>query len=364
MQIKAINKMSDAKELREPSLRSMKLILFVLSLIIATDAHAQTSSYGNAISVVAEPIARILAEHNRPTEVGAMGRNKHGYFHVRFQLGMHYLANYGLVTKQSEEIETFITAAEYSYRFQLESGGFKLILPRKLSGQGTPSLADRVSGVAFFASSIGSGIYALETSDWFQKSSQHEKLQKRITLLKPKLRSTLEYLLQNQEYLKAADRHAPNRLLFDGLAFYSLGKILNNEEAISVAESFVGSAAKQVHENGYFIENGGFDSSYNGVAVALGLRLLMMGYEKDQLDTVCQKAIMWQRDKISDTGEIITVGNTRVNPHGGGESFLGRVKDVDVGHTVEAFLLASQWLENEKYTQLAEDILKYYLKRR
>ena len=170
----------------------------------------------------------------------------------------------------------------------------------------------------------------------------------------------LTYLLNHREYLEAADQLAPNRLLFNGLAFYTLGKILNHDQAVKVASSFINAAVQQVHQEGYFIESGGFDSSYNGVATALGLRLLLMGYDKDNLDTVSRKAILWQKSRISETGEILTTGNSRVKPSGGGESFLGRTKDVDAGHTVEAFMLASQFFSDQESVELASNVLTHY----
>ena len=144
--------------------------LIPIPLIVAISC-AQVPSYGNYGNTIANAPHHLLlplAEHNRPNNQGAMGRNKPTYFHVRFQLGLHHLANYGLATKQSEGIEHFFNAAEYAFRFQLASGDFSLVVPTELQGLGTPSIANRASGVAFFASSLGSGIYALETSQWFQ----------------------------------------------------------------------------------------------------------------------------------------------------------------------------------------------------
>jgi len=136
---------------------------------------------------------------------------------------------------------------------------------------------------------------------------------------------------------------------------------LNNDEAREVATSFVAKATKQVNEkHGYFIEGGGFDSSYNAVATALALRLLLIGYGGHDLHLICTNAIRWQSERVFDSGEVSTEGNTRVRPGKSGESFLGREKDVDVGHVVEAFMLASQVLSDQTLDKLAMSVVRFY----
>ncbi|MGH1539253.1 MAG: hypothetical protein ACRBHB_02425 [Arenicella sp.] len=68
-----------------------------------------------------------------------------------------------------------------------------------------------------------------------------------------------------------------------------------------------------VDEDGYFIEGGGFDSSYNGVATSLGFQLAMVGFE-DSLGSISNEAIQWQAGRIKPDGEVSTKGNSRVNP--------------------------------------------------
>ncbi len=114
-----------------------------------------------------------------------------------------------------------------------------------------------------------------------------------------------------------------------------------------------------VDEDGYFIEGGGFDSSYNGVATSLGFQLAMVGFE-DSLGSISNKAIQWQAGRIKPDGEVSTKGNSRVSPQSK-ERFLGRKKEVDAGHTVEAFLFAALYLQQNEYNKLARNVLRYYL---
>lgn len=341
---------------------AMNLFL-VLSLVAATTANA--SNYGDRVGKLPHDVTAQLAKANAPDASGAIGRNRKGYFHVRFQLGMHHVADHALATKQVDAVDRFLTAVEYSLQRQLPSGDFELVVPNELRDQGKPSIADRASGVAFFASSLGLGLHALETNDWFQTSPDCKRLRSRLSTIKPRLRITLSFLIEHERYLEAADQQAPNRLLFDAIAYITLGKLLNDDAAAKIGSTFVDKALDQINPiDGYFVEGGGFDSSYNGVATALAIRLLMLEHRNDKLESICLRAIRWQKDRIFTSGEISTEGNSRVRPGKSGESFLGREKDVDVGHTVEALMLASHQFSSREYIELATLVVEYYSKRR
>ena len=337
------------------------------SLLVTTllSIGAAASDYGDRVAALPSQMVKRLAEANSPNEVGAIGRNRPAYFHVRFQRGMHHVADYGLVSKRVDVIQRFLTAVTYSLDRQLPTGDFELVIPESLKDNGKPSIADRASGVAIFVSSLGLGIHALETNAWFMESSACANERRRLSKVKPRLKATLAYLLKHQQYLEEADSKAPNRLLFDALAFEVLGRILKNEAAQKVAKSFVDKAVNQVHKKeGYFIEGGGFDSSYNAVATALALRLVMVGYDGHELQPICMSAIHWQKDRVMDSGEVSTEGNTRVRPGKSGESFLGKEKDVDVGHVVEAFTLGGKVLSDRTFDTLAARVVYFYESKR
>ncbi|MEM6799889.1 MAG: hypothetical protein AAF696_00720, partial [Bacteroidota bacterium] len=67
-------------------------------------------------------------------------------------------------------------------------------------------------------------------------------------------------------------------------AFYSLGMYLEDEEALLIGLDFAKNAFRQIdREAGYFIEGGGWDSSYNGVALQLGFEFLaLLNQEKEE----------------------------------------------------------------------------------
>ncbi len=150
---------------------------------------------------------------------------------------------------------------------------------------------------------------------------------------------------------------------FDAIAFYALGNYLNDEKAMETGRFFAQKALKQRNvKAGYFIEKGGWDSSYNGVAIMLGFELYCLLPKNDPLKERLGKTVScatyWQKSRVLKTGEISTQGNTRVYP--GGEYFFGNEKQVDVKKTVRAFYYMSILSNKQEYKELAERIYKFY----
>ncbi|MFK8051774.1 MAG: hypothetical protein AB8F65_02280 [Woeseiaceae bacterium] len=335
------------------------LLGFLSSTWVLAGSAPSSIAYGDRVATLSEPLSRLLAEKDQPNAAGAMGRNRRAYFHVRFQLGLHNLMNYGIVAQDERAFDAFVSAVEYAFNHQTEAGDFRIFLPPELEGQVEPGLTDLASGTAFFAASLGSALYAWDTSDWVQSAPELLDRRRRLIELNPSLEKMLSYLLDNHTRLMTADQNAPNRLLFTAVALQSLGLRLDSADALEGARAFVDQALSQLAPEGYFIEGGGYDSSYNGVATSLAIRLLMMGYQEEALASAASDALQWQRRKILATGEISTAGNTRVNPNAG-ETFLGRKKDVDVGQTIEALMMGSVYFDDRSYLAIAESVVRFY----
>jgi hypothetical protein len=141
-----------------------------------------------------------------------------------------------------------------------------------------------------------------------------------------KLQLGLTYLKTQVDILKKYDAEAPNRLLFDAVAFYSLGSCLNDAQAKAIGIEFIELALAQQNAAGFYTEGGGFDSSYNGVSIRLVLVLLGILPTQESVFEKLRKSIgcsvQWQASRVLPPGEISLQGNTRMYP--GGEGFLGR----------------------------------------
>jgi len=329
-------------------------------LAFSTLHGEEAISYEDTIARLPTEITLVLAKHHLPDASGAMGRNRKAYFHVRFQMGVHHLASHAIATQDPAVLDQFVKALEYAFARQNSDGTFALAIPEKLASQGSPGPTDLASGIAFFLSSAGTGLYALETSTWVRESADLQGLRERCEAIKSQLPATLERLRGEEERLKTADRLAANRLLFNAAALISCGKLVDSPESIEMGERFLDLATAQIHEDGYFIEGGGTDTSYNGVAAAIAIRLALLT-DSASLRTSALRAIDWQCRRIAESGEISMEGNTRVRP--GGESFLNREKDVDVGNTLEALALAATVEDDDSKLTLAGKVYEFYGKR-
>lgn len=310
----------------------------------------------------------IIAVTEQPNALGALNRNKDGYFHVRFQLKMSKLADYAIRFQNEVAIQEYVNNLNYSFSYQNQEGDFQFIAPPELLNSPDyqpPSESDLASGTAFFAYSLGISLHSLTQSEWYNNSTSIDILKQNITDLNPNIQNMLNYLKNSVQLLRTADANAPNRLFFNAIAFYSLGTYLNDQESKNIGIQFAQEALSQRNiEAGYFIENDGWDSSYNGVGIKLGFEFFTLLDStidqplKDELKIAISCATDWQKLRILMTGEISTEGNTRVFP--GGESFLGNEKEVDVLKTVWAFFYMSTLANDNDFEQLGLKILDYY----
>jgi len=308
---------------------------------------------------------QLLRSVEEPNDSGALSRNKESYFHVRFQMKMTNLTDIAIYSQRVDALEAFLKNLEYSFNYQEGNGGFQLIPPPELIND--PNIppateGDRVSAVAFFAYSLGINLTSLEGSDWYLNSNETQSIRNQIRQFDLRIGSTLNYLKANQNILQQVDEDAPNRLFFDGIAFYLIGEYLNDIQAKEIGIGFIQSALELIDESsGYFIEGGGWDSSYNGVALKLGFEIFSMLPTSDIKEELGQKlvcAMDWQLTRILPSGEISTEGNTRVYP--GGESFLGNEKTVDVEKTVRALKYFASLTDNSNYNNIANQVLDFY----
>jgi hypothetical protein len=301
-----------------------------------------------------------LAQANTPDAAGALSRNVAGYFHVRFQMGVSALADFAVATNNAAAADMAIRSLEYSYGYQTAAGDFQFIQPSNLPG--TPTAADLASGVAFFLSSVGAATTALSESSWFANDGSTATLRTRLQNLRGGIRASLNYLKQQAGVLQQADARAPNRLIYDAIAYYALGSYLADTAAQNTGLRFAQLALAQQHATGYFIEGSGYDSSYQGVSLALLARLLVILPNTQPLKPQVWRALscgcQWQATRILPSGEISTAGNSRVYP--GGEQFLGQEKQVAYVSTMQGFWAYAIFANNPAFGETAWRIANYY----
>lgn len=301
-----------------------------------------------------------LASVDVPNAEGAMGRNKKGYFHVRFQVGILGQSDFAVKEQNIQAMENTIKSIEYSFAWQLPDGNFQIIIPPELSEQ-VPNQADLASGVSFFLASVGVALNSLDQSIWFNSSAM-TSYKNRIETLRPKIALAANWLLTQKNILEVADQNAPNRLFFNALSLYSLGSWLNDENLKNAGISFANLGISQRHAKGYFLEGNGWDSSYQGVSLNVGFNLYSILPDgltlKTDLWNCLSCAADWQKSRILESGEISTQGNVRVYP--GGESFLGVPKQVDWIKSMLGLFAMGYYANSNTYIMTANKIKEFY----
>ena len=288
---------------------------------------------------------------------GAIGSNRQSYQSVGYQRYSSNLIIYGLVTRNTSLVEAGIKVAEYAFAHQNEDGSFEDNSTK--TGVSTPT------SVAFFLQDLGRSLLLCEQSSWFQTSQKTDRLRIRLNQLLPLTNRSLDWLMKQQAELIKGDGagRATNRLFFDSLAFYLTGKALRSNRAVAVGEQFAKLALQQQAEAGFFLENRGQDSSYQGVSLSKALLLLTnlkpesSGLRR-QLWLAIQKGVEWQLSSVLQTGEISADGNTRVYP--GGEIYLKKEKKIDYLASVLALNYYSAISRNRDVQSTANRILLYY----
>jgi hypothetical protein len=323
-----------------------------------TDPVIQFKTQNQLTALFDNSIIQSQAEANSADASGAMSNNKPGYFSVRFQMAISNLADYAIDSENPVALEAIIKAIEYSFQYQLPNGDFQIVVP---ANSPNPTNVDIASTNAFFLSSLGVSLLALEESS-FYNNPVNSNYKNRIEILRPKILTSLNWLINNQTLLLNYDANTPNRLFFDAIAFYAVGKWLGNTSGKIIGLNFAQAAITKKSPKGFFLEDGGWDSSYQGVSLINGFKLISILDTNETLRQPLWDAIScgtnWQVSRILSTGEISTKGNTRVYP--GGEQFLGAEKKMAWKSTVLALLTMKYLSGKSEYETAANKVRSFY----
>lgn len=185
------------------------------------------------------------------------------------------------------------------------------------------------SAAAFFLGDACLGLRALSASD---DADSIASPQRREVVRTHLARASL-WLPKRESLLHRIDEQAPNRLLFDALAFQACAALLspgNERHARALARGFVDAALAMQAGDGHFIEAGGHDTSYQGVALRVGEDMLLASTDDDVavLDSALSATASWLASRVDDDGRIDSTGNARTC--WSDEQFLAEKKRVSV----------------------------------
>lgn len=304
------------------------------------------------------PVPLMNMTTESPDAQGALSRNKQGYFHVRFQMSILPNSLYSLTSRSEPALLQTIGSMQYAFAHQQPEGDFQLAIPPSLAHLGSPKPGDLASGISFFASALGTALVAIDNDNWVKDKPQFVSA---IAEIKLKSRAMMNWLKLRKDTLMIMDQRAANRLFFNAKAFYTFGIVLNDEELVAIGEEYIRTALERQSSTGYFIENDGYDVSYNGVSLLIGLQLfscMPAGGLKDSLSKALARTALWQLSYIRNNGELDITGSTRIYP--GGEMFLGEEKKPPVKDIVLAFHLVNLLSNDERFKRSAKSLMDFY----
>jgi hypothetical protein len=255
---------------------------------------------------------------------GAVGTNKNGFDEVSQQGEIHWMIKNAFVKGDSAYITRASTAFVYAFDRQNVAGYFN-------NGLGLDATV-AIEADTFFMSSFMCAYYTIA------REPALAAVKTSYDSYAPKIAASLAWLEANKAYVYAAGANTPNRLLFAAVAYYLGGTYLGSTTYRSTGEDLAATAIGMQHADGYFLEKGGYDSSYQAVNLFNLCFLYLNSTDtslRSQLKVYIEAAVDWLITRISSTGanagEVSTVGNTRTGPTAAEYLLTGHYKAVNYG---------------------------------
>lgn len=260
---------------------------------------------------------------------GAVGRNIAAFSDVAAQRDAVWTMLRGFITGSAADLSASIAAMRYGFQHQAADGSF------------LNNLADSSASLStdtFFLQSFARVFLGFQTSGYGAPYAGG------LQSMLPSLRKAMTWMSQQVPTLLAQDAAAPNRLLFDAIAFAMNGRILNDQALIGIGDRFVTAALAAQRADGSFNEHGGSDTSYQATSM-LNLEVLLT-YTQDpamaaRLSAALKSATAWEVAHILPSGEVQVAGNSRT---GLGQEVgpSGLPKDVNYGEVALSLSYAAK----------------------
>jgi len=240
-----------------------------------------------------------------------------------------------LLIGSNSDATAALTGIEVALSTMEPSGRLPSTVPASVSLGQSLSEADVASGAAFYLGDACLGALALEVAP--QRAEIASAM--RRAALRERLARATQWLAGTVALLQAADRAAPNRLLFDARAFVACGHLAGSPALVALATPFITQAMASVRPDGWFDEGGGWDTSYQAVGIDIGAdvhRVALATVMRTALDAGLTRAAGWLANRVAADGRVDSGGNSRTCS--GGESFLGEPKLLALPSVVSALI--------------------------
>lgn len=325
----------------------MKKILFTLFLLLSFGASAFSLREVDTQVVAANP-ANAVAYVSGSVPSGSpylLGRNLGwgAMYAPRWQLGAGRALRINMAADQFDSVRKAWLAEKAGSDSIQDNGYVPFVLPSQYNYTATE--AEISQAAAFYLSEACSSYKALNQYPFYEVGYVTSSSERNA--VKTDLVNAIGWLTTKQSVLQQADASAPNRLLFDALAFYSCGQLANLSTNYPV---FV-EAALSLFSNGVFVEGGGADTHYQAVAINQGIDLVLSGYSNSALETALVQAARWYLPRIDAAGVIHSAGNTRTC--WAGEEVLGVPKKMSPLEVWRALMYVGSMANDAELTAAA-----------
>jgi hypothetical protein len=261
---------------------------------------------------------------------GLIGRNHEWgeMYAARFQLGTGGALRVALTSPLAapqlrRESQLALSGVEAGLQGMDAAGRLQARVPVSVSMGREATPVDVASGAAFYLGDACLGILALEASPDRDAIADAKRRQ----IVRAKLTRSARWLTTQSATLFDADQRAPNRLLFDARAFIACGVLADDSSARAAADVFLAEFGRSVAPGRWFIEENGWDTSYQAVSLDIGMdvvALLPAGPARESLAEDLVRGGSWLASRVRADGRVDSGGNTRTCA--GGESFFGAPK--------------------------------------
>lgn len=288
---------------------------------------------------------------------GAIGPNQTSLVTVRYQTTALWLMRHGIARGLTDLINKSNLAFAWAFGRQNVAGYFE-----NFAGEGGTSLAatTAIEGDTFFIASFVNA-YRL-----VQGQPELASLVPSYASLNTALNASLSWMEANNSHIYSQATQTPNRLMFAAMAFCTGGVILSNSTYSSRGLDLVTTALAMRHADGYFIEKGGWDTSYQGVIIMLMSFVWMHATDpalRSTLKTALGTAVDWEMTRITQSGAsaglISTDGNTRTGPSGEVSPLTGKVKWPNYPEVALGLFYAGYILERLDVITTATNVVRY-----
>jgi hypothetical protein len=286
---------------------------------------------------------------------GYAGPNQGQWQSVAFQRGAMDKIDHGVIKNDPALIDKWWPFLDVAFQHQRPDGGFEYA--SVIDGHEQLPV-NQFGGDSFW---LGESEVALLM---VRSSPLAPRYQARIDALVPKYRLALEYLAANKASLMKTDFNArmgsgaTNRLFADAEAFL-LGDLLIGGTDPSVkqaGEEFLSLGLQGQAPEGYFVEKGGPDSSYNAGS-CLRLAEISLFLNDPRIQPALDKSVDWELTQLKSDGQIDASHNTRTN---GQEMYHGKVKTVNYSGVDRMLVLDYGNTGDPKILAAATNIANYY----